>query len=366
MDRDRPLWTGLNRLIVIVSVLLGLKLFAYITQEFLPIFGQVAGKLASAFFPFIVAFLIAFLLEPIVLRVVRLLHLKRPYASIVTLLLVLAALGMILFFIIARLYSELSELSISVPDYHIALSFIQQQIDNIEKYINLNPEIQSTIMDASQSLLTSAKDWATAGSKSLLGFLSALPGFFIVVVVSIVATLLVSIYFPGVKDFFMSLVPRKWINQFKTVSEDLGAAIFGYIRAMAILVSITGLTITVGLFILGNPYAVTIGVFSALLDLLPIVGTAVIFVPWIVVLFLTGSVGMAVKLLIVYAISITIRQFLEPKIMSKGIGLHPLATLVSMYVGLQLLGGYGLIIGPAIVIIYEALRKAGIIHLPRS
>ena len=110
---------------------------------------------------------------------------------------------------------------------------------------------------------------------------------------------------------------------------------------------------------MGNPYAFTIGFISALLDLLPIVGTGMIFVPWIVGLFILGSVSEGIKLLIIYLIATVIRQILEPKVMSQNIGIHPLATIISMYVGLKLLGGFGLILGPGLVIIYEALRKAG-------
>lgn len=78
-----------------------------------------------------------------------------------------------------------------------------------------------------------------------------------------------------------------------------------------------------------------------------------IFVQWAIVLLFMGAVPEAVKILVIWAVALAIRQILEPKIMSKGIGLHPLPTLISMYVGLKLLGGVGLVLGPSLVIIYE-------------
>ncbi|MBP1759570.1 MAG: sporulation integral rane protein YtvI, partial [Firmicutes bacterium] len=97
-----------------------------------------------------------------------------------------------------------------------------------------------------------------------------------------------------------------------------------------------------------------------------IVGTGMLFVPWIVGLFIMGSFGEGLKLLLMWIVTVTVRQFLEPKILSKGIGIHPLPTLISMYVGLQLIGGFGLIVGPAFVISYEAIRRVDVFGPPKA
>jgi sporulation integral membrane protein YtvI len=199
----------------------------------------------------------------------------------------------------------------------------------------------------------------------LLGFLAALPRVFIVLVVSLVATLLMSSTYPNVKQFISKLFPTRWHVSTQAIGEDLGAAVVGYLRAQAILVSVTAFSTIGGLLLMGNRYAVTLGVLAGLLDIVPIVGTGLLFVPWIVGLFIIGSVGEGLKLLLMWIITVTVRQFLEPKVLSNGIGLHPLPTLISMYVGLQLLGGIGLILGPALVICYEALRKVGVFGSPK-
>jgi len=142
--------------------------------------------------------------------------------------------------------------------------------------------------------------------------------------------------------------------------------VVGYLRAQAILVSLTALATIAGLLLMGNRYAVTLGVIAGLLDIVPIVGTGMLFVPWAVALLIMGSFGEGLKLLLMWIVIVTIRQFLEPKVLSKGIGIHPLPTLISMYVGLQLIGGLGLIVGPAFVISYEALRRVGIFGPPRE
>jgi sporulation integral membrane protein YtvI len=290
----------------------------------------------------------------------RTLRLRRAYASLIALTLGILGLGLFIFFIVARLYTELSELAISLPNYGYLVNIANYQIDAFEKFVRVNPQIQETLNSSVQAILHSLQGWAKSGSLFLLNFLAALPGVFIVLVVSMVATLLTSSSYPGIKRFIKGLFPRKWHASAQTVSKDLGIAIFGFLRAETILISVTGLIFTTGLLLMGNRYAFTIGFIAAFLDLLPIVGTGMIFVPWIIGLFIMGSVSEGLKLLAIWLVAMVLRQFLEPKIMSKSIGLHPLPTLISMYVGLKLLGAAGLILGPGLVIIYEALRKAGI------
>lgn len=355
----------MNRLAVVTFALVVLKVFTYFFEDFLPVFGEVISKTFSAFLPFVIALLLAFLLEPLVVRLMRSIRIRRTYASILSLILALAGLSLFIFIIVARLYTELSELAVTLPNYGYLVDLVTKQVDTVDKFIKVNPQIQATLFTATESLARTLQEWAKSGSVLLLGLLSALPGVFIVLVVSLVATLLMSSTYPDVKQFISRALPNRWNVSAQAISDDLGAAIVGYLRAQAILVSVTAFSTIGGLLLMGNRYAVTIGVMAGLLDIVPIVGTGILFVPWIVGLFIMGSFGEGLKLLVMWIITVTVRQFLEPKVLSKGIGIHPLPTLVSMYVGLQLLGGVGIIVGPALVICYEALRKAGTFGAPR-
>ncbi|MFZ3102837.1 MAG: sporulation integral membrane protein YtvI [Desulfitobacteriaceae bacterium] len=366
INSRHPFWSNLNRLAIILSVLVSLKLFTYFVQDFLPIFGEVIRSLFMAFLPFVLALLLAFLLEPFVVRTMEILRVRRTYAALLSLFSTLGILGLLAFMLIARLYTELSDLAISLPDYAHMMDYVTTRINTIEKFLLLNPQVQVTLFSSAESILKSVQEWAKTGSLFLLNFLTALPGVFIVFVISIVATLMVSSIFPRVKHFANSLMPRRWHENAQAVSQDLGVAIVGFLRAQVILVSVTALTSILGLALIGNRYAVTLGVLTGVLDLVPIVGTGVLYVPWIIGVFVFGSVSEGVKLSVMWLVLVVLRQFLEPKIMSKNIGLHPLPTLISMYVGLQLLGGAGLILGPTLVIFYEALRKSGFMDRPRT
>lgn len=365
-NNNHPLWTSINRLAVATSALVLLKVFTYFFQDFLPVFGEVIGRTFSAFLPFIIAIMLAFLLEPLVVQLMRLIHIRRSYAAVLTLSLAIAVLSFFVFLIVARLYTELSELAITLPNYGYIVDFVSRQVDTVEKFVKVNPQIQTTLTTSTESLARTLQDWAKSGSVFLLGFLTALPRIFIVLIVSLVATLMMSSSFPNVKQFVATLVPRRWHVSAQAVGQDLGAAGVGYLRALTILMSVTALTTIIGLLLIGNRYAVTLGVIAGLLDAVPIVGTGILFGPWIIGLFIMGLFGEGFKVILMWVVTLVIRQFLEPKIMSQGLGLHPLPTLISMYVGLQLLGLGGILLGPAVVISYEALRKVGLFGPPKS
>lgn len=296
----------------------------------------------------------------------RAVRIRRPYAAILSLLIAVAGLSLFVFIIVARLYTELSELAISLPNYGYLVDLVSKQVETAERFVEVNPQIQDTLFSATQSLASTLQAWAKSASSLLLSFLTALPRVFIILVVSIVATLLISSSYPEVRRFISNLFPRRWHVSAQAISTDLGAAVVGYLRSQAILVSVTALSTIAGLLIMGNRYAVTLGVTAGILDIVPVVGTGILFVPWIIGLFIMGSLGEGVKLLVMWIVTVTIRQFLEPKILSKGIGIHPLPTLISMYVGLQLIGGFGLIVGPAFVICYEAVRRVGVFGPPKN
>jgi len=365
-SQKHSLWTSANRLAMVTTGLVLLKVFTYFFQDFLPVFGEVISKTFSAFLPFLIALLLAFLLEPLVVRLMRSMRIRRSYAAVLTLLIAITVVGFFVFLLVARLYTELSELAITMPNYGYIVDFVSRQVDTVEKFVRVNPQIQNALTTSTESLAKTLQEWAKSGSAFLLGILTALPGVFIVMIVSLVATLMISSTYPNVKRFITNLFPRRWHVSAQAVSQDLGAAVVGYLRSLAILMSVTAFTTIIGLLLIGNRYAVTLGVIAGLLDAVPIVGTGLLFGPWIAGLFIMGFFGEGFKVILMWVITLVIRQFLEPKIMSQGLGLHPLPTLISMYIGLHFLGLAGILMGPAVVISYEALRKVGVIGRPKN
>lgn len=360
------LGVNLNRLVVVTLALVSLKTFTFFFESFIPVFSRVVKEVGAALFPFILALLLAFLLEPVVQRIAGLTKIRRSFASLLSLILVYGLLGLLLFALINRLHTELSSLALSIPSYDEIVKYLSAKIQKAQYLINLNPNVKEAVLNSTQDLLVHLKAGASATSMFLLRVLAALPGTLAVMLIAIIGTYFMSSEFPRVKGYISSVFPRRWQARMQIVSTDLGAAISGFLKAEITLIGITMILTIFGLSLLGLDYAFTVGVVTGLLDLLPVVGTGLVFLPWILWNLIIGQVAFGIKLAVVWGIIVAIRQVLEPKLLSKSIGLDPLPTLISMYVGIKILGGWGLIIGPSLVIIYQALAKAGVFRSPRD
>ena len=119
----------------------------------------------------------------------------------------------------------------------------------------------------------------------------------------------------------------------------------------------------VGFSILGLPYALLSALVIALVDILPVFGTGTVLVPWSVGAFFTGNTKLGLCLAALYGIITVIRQIAEPKILGSSVGMHPLATLLAMYIGLKLCGIGGLFLFPIGAVILKNLNESGFIRL---
>jgi len=105
-----------------------------------------------------------------------------------------------------------------------------------------------------------------------------------------------------------------------------------------------------GLLILRANNAVLLSVVIAILDLLPIIGVGTVLVPWSIVELLLGNTGMGIGLIILLIVHELIRQFAEPKIIGKNLGVHPIVSLLLLYVGYSVLGIVGILFVPIIAV----------------
>lgn len=123
---------------------------------------------------------------------------KRPLASIFVLILVIGGIVLFVTLIVVRLYNELSALSLTMPDYSYFMSLLNQLISKVEKFVVINPQIQAALNSSVSTILQSLQNWAASSSLALLNFLAAIPGFFIILAITIVATYMMSASFPRV------------------------------------------------------------------------------------------------------------------------------------------------------------------------
>lgn len=142
------------------------------------------------------------------------------------------------------------------------------------------------------------------------------------------------------------------------IIDDTGKGIIGYIKSQIILMIITFISFSVGLYIIGAPLSILIGLGIAILDIVPVLGSGLVMIPWSIINFISGNTDMGTKLAILYVVLTIFRQVIEPKITGDQIGLRPLYTFAATILGSLILGPIGVIGGPIIAIIISSIYKA--------
>jgi predicted PurR-regulated permease PerM len=158
-----------------------------------------------------------------------------------------------------------------------------------------------------------------------------------------VATVLVMTDFENLKERFQRTGVGLMIEK---IGKDTLHVTGKYLKAQLIILSIVCCICVAGLFFAGNRYALLAGLGIGICDALPFLGTGTIFIPWLILCLFEGKYLFAVLYGAIYVISTLAREFLEPKLVGKGAGAHPLAVIFSIYVGIYAYGTVGVILGP--------------------
>lgn len=351
----------MNRHIQIIGIIAaGLALVYFSANYFLPEILGIISKAFSVIIPFIIASLLALLLEPLVNFLTDRTRMSRSLAVGAAMLTVFGGIGFILFMAILRLVRELVDLSVSLPKYakpveeYILYTFQKSKV----LYFSLPPEISGRIDEGLETLTGTLSNFAMSLANFLLSLATGVPEAVLGIIVTLIATYFFSRDRRSLVTLWVKTIPAPWGEKSLGVIREVAHAFLSYVRAQAVLVSISTTLAIAGLYILGAKYALTLGLLIGIFDILPILGPAAIIIPWAVWSFISGNVAFGVKLIILYFLIWIMRQSLEARVVAANLGLHPLAVLGVMYVGLKLLGVAGLIIGPILLIAVQAALKS--------
>jgi len=348
-------------LLVILIAILGLLSFYY---------------LFSIAYPFIIALALAFLINPLVNIIEKRGKIPRSFAVFISLMAVFASVAGIVTLLIVEIVSGTEYLAKVVPGHFETLVVFVEQfiVTKVLPFFNeITTMFHSLEEGQQQSVLTNIENMgasiATTVGEFIQSFLQNLPklitwipSFATVLIFSLLATFFISKDWYRHQQRLKRIIPAKGQESLTKVFLSLQKAFIGFLRAQATLISITTVIVLIGLLILRVEYAITVALIIGLVDLIPYLGTGLIFVPWIIFLAISGNLPLAIGLGVLYLIVIVQRQLMEPKILSSSIGLDPLATLVSLFIGFQLFGFLGLLVGPVTVVIFNTLFKAGVFH----
>ncbi|MDP4097877.1 sporulation integral membrane protein YtvI [Paenibacillus sp. P96] len=327
-------------------------------------------------YPFLLAWLVAYVMNPLVLFLQKKAKLPHWLAVTLSLFVYLGAILLVLSAAVTRLVKELIKLT-KTFDIHIEnfknlfvawtqSDVIQNIVLEINKFIRENPDYQQTINNnidkTTQSVSSAVTDLVNRFFNGILNFLTALPNMGAVLMVIVLAAFFISKNWERHGRTFSGLVPVNLRKPMADIWRDLRKALFGYLQAQFIMISITTVIVIIGLIILRVDSAFTIGLVIGLVDLLPYLGVGIIMIPWALYAFMSDDLTLGIGLSILYTIILIARQITEPKVLASSVGLDPLATLIGMFVGLKLFGVLGLIIGPVSLVVLDAFNRANVLR----
>lgn len=323
--------------------------------------------------PFVVAFLIAYFLKGPIRFLSKKLHINRKVTAIVLVLLFYSTIGLLLVLLGIKAYSAANTLIEKLPDIYSAhvepvLMGIFAGIE--ESVLSMDAALVTALEDMWGQLVQSLGQLVSGISMKAMGTVSSLasslPGLFIKLLLMVISTFFISMDYDRLTGFFLSQLGEKAENIFLQIKKYVVGTLFVCIRSYALIMSITFVELAIGLTLIKVENSVLIAVLIAFFDILPVLGTGGIMIPWMVITALQGNYQLAIGLLIVYLAITVIRNILEPKIVGSQIGLHPVVTLASMFLGAQLFGVLGLFGFPIGLSLLRHLNDTGTIKLFKS
>lgn len=350
-------------------------------RSFLLRFGCVASMALIAFvfikylfgpmLPFLIAITVAALVHPLVLRLTEKTRLGHSVAAtLLVLLCYILTVGLAMLLIVGLL-SLAVDWAGRLPDMFTdtVIPWITRSSEELllfagmldpsvgELVEQLVPEAISAVSGAVMDFSVSLVSWASSVG-------TALPGALLAMVICVIATVFAASDYERISTAILSMLPeraRLLLDQIKTAIKGI---VVNFLRSYALILLITFMEVSLGLIIIGFDNAVVIAALIAIFDILPIVGSGMVLLPWTIFKFIQGEIGRGIGLGILYVVVIVARQVIEPRIVSKRMGLHPLSTLFFMWVGLKTLGGVGMFALPLIVITLKDLKETGALNLP--
>lgn len=312
-------------------------------------FKYILGLLA----PFIVAFIFSRIISKPVDLCEKRLKFPRPIASILLTLLCVGTLGTLIYFASSSLFHWLADLFDKLANFDVSrISNVVADMKShlpvgIREYVNTNAESWlAAAVDSLKSLIAPFISRVTS-------FAASLPSVLIFLIASIVSTYFLTNDYDTIKLKIRSIIPEKWKLRIGQTKRQISSTLIKYIRALLVLMVITFVELSIGFLILGIDNAILLAAVIAVIDALPVLGTGWILMPWSIYSLFTQNYFLAIGFPVLYCIIAIVRNSIEPKIVGNHIGLHPLATLMAMYIGLKLFGIIGMFMPIPIALIKQ-------------
>ncbi len=313
--------------------------------------------------PFVIGIFVSFLVQKPVKAICKKTKISKGPLTIVFVvglyLIIVTIITLLLYLIYKWVNSIIDMVPGAIPDIMEFIDYLSLSVNRLLKdlppavteYFN---EIPSKLLDAVQTLGLAISNWA-------INFVTNIPTYIITIIVTVVASCYIAYDYTKIINLARKLIPSKAWNIILDIKDTFFTNIFKMLKSYILLMLITFTELSIGFAIIGVSRPILLGAIICVIDILPILGTGTVLIPWSIISLFTGNIWLGIELIILYIIITVVRNFLEPKVIGNQVGLHPLITLLAMFSGLRLFGLVGLFGFPIILIVISNLIRKGTI-----
>lgn len=319
--------------------------------------------------PFVIGFVISFLLKPFIQRLTDKFGDKK-WISLLVILAFYLIFAFLMFWLFVGVFTAVQNFAKTLPSFYQSTLYpaLEQIIAYFGKLIeDLNPDVLAIVDEMAGSIFSSlesiVKNLSGGALNWLTKIIASVPSILIAILIAVISSFFFTLDYQTIVRNTMGLIPKKQRDLILDIKNGLVSTLGKYLRAYAVLMSLTFVELSIGFLILGVSNPIGLAAIIAAVDILPVLGTGGVVIPWMIVEALTGDLSLAFGLLVLYLIITVIRNILEPKVVGDQIGLHPLVTLMSIFVGVKLFGFWGLLGLPIAITIVKSLHDEGKIEI---
>lgn len=318
--------------------------------------------LLPVFYPFFIAYALASALRPATAFLKNRLGFPKTISALIPVVFTVAAFFGLSYLLIDRVAEEIGRLSTRLSS--LKTEDVAPLKERIDSFL-----IKLPFVDDTEAL------WAVAGEK-LEGFLTnGLPGisgtvsmltgvftgvldFTLVFIITVVSCYYLTADRRDIGGFIYKITPKGLSRHLPSVKSEVLGALGKYLKAYGLIILITFTELLAAFTVLRLDYAFLLAAVISFVDILPVLGTGTVLIPWaLICILIGGNTYLGVGLIITYVVITVIRQVIEPKIVGGCIDLHPLATMIAMFTGLRLFGVAGMLILPFLVLVTKNIMK---------
>ena len=310
----------------------------------------IAGYLGLKYiFPIVLPFILGFFIAYFIVKVSNKINVNKKIMRIILAIIFYGTIGLAFVLLTLKIVTSSYNFFLNIP--HLYENQVLPVVGVVAEWVThtfeqLDPGIVETlqmIFDNMGSVFRNLIGSVSGKAVNVLsGIISGIPSVFLGTLLMIISSLFFIVDFDNIQLFVNKYVPVKVLEKTDSIKDYLKNTLFVVLKSYVLIMLFTFTELSLLFFVFGIDNGLIMASIIAVFDIMPILGTGGIVIPWAVFSFLMGDMMMGIKLIAIYGIVMIVRNYIEPKIVGAQLGLHPIITLISMFVGLSLFGIVGM------------------------